>query len=405
MRSVNDRLRIIVAGLAGSFPMAGTALHWIQYVLGFQALGHDVHYLEDAGEWFYDPAKVQAVNDISVPLMHLERLMSFFGLSQNWTFIDQQRKQYGVGGIHLDEVLRSADLLVHVTGAMSLNYDERYLRIPIRAYVDTDPGFIQARVADGSAADRLHLDAHTTHFTFGCNIGNPNCGIPSTGHVWHPTVQPIFLPIWSEGRFPRASAPFTTIVKWEAKGHGPMLFHGRILGTKDIEFRKFLRLPLLTGRAFEIAMAGNPPVENLEQFGWRRRSGPEISSTIRKYQEYILDSAGEWSMAKHTYVTLRTGWFSERSAGYLASGRPVVLQSTGFEDWLPCGEGVLPFQNLAEAVEAIGLVDSAPGIHRSAAKDIATSYFDSSKVLSRMVDISFAKHRSTSEQQRTFSIN
>src|SRR5262249_23797363 len=156
-----------------------------------------------------------------------------------------------------------------------------------------DPGFIQARVSAGSELDRMHLDAHTTHFTFGCNLGNPNCSIPSTGHVWYPTVQPIFLPIWSRQPLSSASAPFTTIVKWDAGGHGPMLFQGRVLGTKDIEFIKFLTLPLVTGRAFELAMAGNPPVENLEQFGWRRQSGPEISSSIRKYQEYILGSAGE----------------------------------------------------------------------------------------------------------------
>ena len=390
MRAANDKLRIVVAGLAGSFPMAGSALSWLQYVLGFQALGHDIHYLEDAGGWFYDPAGARAVREVAVPVSHLARLMKHFDLSDKWTFIDEQRREYGVTGIRFHELLTSADLLVHVTGAMSLNYDERYLQLPRRTYIDTDPGFIQARIANGSNLDREHLDAHTAHFSFGCNIGKPGCGIPSTGHDWLPTVQPIFLPLWRNESLTAMGAPFTTIVKWDAGGHAPMKFGRQTLGAKDVEFAKFIELPQLTRRKFEIAMLGSPPIENIESFGWQRQSGAEISSTIPKYQNYISGSAGEWSIAKHGYVVLNTGWFSDRSAGYLASGRPVVVQSTGFDEWLPCGKGVLTFQTLAQASEAIRIVDSAPHSHMLAAREIALSFFDSSKVLTRLIDLSFS---------------
>jgi hypothetical protein len=391
VRAANDKLRIVVAALAGSFPMAGTALHWLQYVLGFRALGHDVHYLEDAGGWFYDPTGAKTVRDVAVPLSNLARLMEYFDLSDKWTFIDEQREQYGVTGIRFHELLTSADLLVHVTGAMSLNYDERYLQIPARIYIDTDPGFIQARIANGSRLDREHLDTHTAHFSFGCNIGKRGCGIPSTGHNWHATVQPIFLPLWDHEPFTAVGAPFTTIVKWDAGGHAPMMFGNQMLGAKDVEFAKFVELPQLTGRKFEIAMLGSPPIENLEKFGWHCRNGAEISSTIPKYQNYLSKSVGEWSMAKHGYVVLNTGWFSDRSAGYLASGRPVVIQSTGFDEWLPCGKGVLTFRTLAQASEAIRLVDSAPQSQMRAAREMALTFFDSSKVLSRLIDLSFTQ--------------
>ena len=377
--------------------MAGSALSWLQYVLGLRALGHDVLYLEDAGGWFYDHLTLEMIRNVAIPVSHLSNLMNSFDLHESWTFVDEERREYGLGGARLRDFLSSADLLIHVTGAMSLKYDPAYMKIPVRAYVDTDPGFIQARVASGNKRDLEHLNDHTVHFSFGGNIGRKGCAVPATGHDWRPTVQPIFLPLWSEQPVPPKGAPFTTIVKWDPGGHGPMPFKGRVLGAKHGEFAKFVTLPQHLNRPLEIAMAGRAPIADLESFGWQCRSGPEVSSTIAVYQKYIRDSAGEWSVAKNAYVTLNTGWFSDRSAAYLASGRPVVLQSTGFKEWLPCGIGLLTFTTLAEAIEAIRAVDSAAASHCRAARDLALSHFESSVVLSRLIEICFGAQGSSIE--------
>jgi len=376
-------LRIIVAGLAGSFSMAGTSLHWLQYPLGLLALGHDVLYLEHTGAWYYDPKTATIVDDVGLPLQHLRDITGRHGLDGRWTFIDHHGVEFGVTGAALRDFLHTADLLINVTGAMKLR--EQYMVIPRRAYLDTDPGFIQLRVSKGSQKDIEHLRRHTVHFTFGRNIGASGCPVPTGGFAWHGTVQPVYLPFWPRVAASPRGSPFTTIVKWDASGH-VLECDGEVYGAKDLEFPKFVRLPELTGEAFELAMAGESPVDGLELRGWRCRSGAEVSATWEGYRAYIQESRGEWSIAKNGYVKTKAGWFSDRSATYLATGRPVVVQSTGFERWLPSGIGVVPFSTLDEAVDAIRAVQGDYEKHCRAAREIAEATFDSSKVLGELVE-------------------
>ena len=377
-----NSLKIVVTGLIGSIPLAGLTMHYLQYVLGLHELGHDVLYLEDTGTWYYDLKSDSMVEDNFVPLSYLQNTMSRHGLDNRWTFIDHRGEQFGCVGNDFREFLRSADLFINVTGAGIMRDD--YLQISRRAYIDTDPGFIQLRIERGNEKDVEQLNCHNSHFTFGMNMGEPGCLIPAAGFRWFRTVQPICLQLLPVAPVPSVTAPFTTILKWQSYS---AIEHGdEVYGLKDMEFKKFLNLPEGTIQELEIAYTGRPPVENLEAYGWRFRKGHDISSSVDNYLRYIQESRGEWSIAKNAYVKMRSGWFSERSACYLASGRPVVVQDTGFTDWLHADMGVKSFRTPDEALAAIDDVNSRYEAHCRAAREVAEAYFDARKVLPRLIE-------------------
>jgi hypothetical protein len=381
-----DCLRIVVTGLIGSIPLAGLTLHYLQYVLGLRELGHEVLYLEDTGTWYYDPQTDAMVDNNSLPVTYLKETMDAYGLSDSWTFVDHQGESFGVTGSKFRDFLTTADVLVHVTGAMFLR--DYYLKIPRRAYIDTDPGYIQLRIAGGSERDLEHLKLHTIHFTFGCNLGASDCLIPTAGVDWHSTVQPVCLALWPIAPIPPADAPYTTILKWQT--YRAVEYEGEVYGMKDVEFMKFLSLPQMMDQSLELAMVGRPPVDELEALGWRCRSGLEISSSLESYRQYIQGSRGEWSIAKNGYVRTHSGWFSDRSATYLASGRPVILQATGFERWLPTGEGLFQFSEPKDVLAAFEAINGDYERHCLAARELAETFFDSSKVLVKLLDVAMA---------------
>jgi hypothetical protein len=388
----NERLTIVVFGLIGSLPIAGLTAHYLQYVLGLRALGHDVLYLEDTG-WYWDPWSASYVDEWSVkrvsdrgypnPARRLQRLLLPYGLDRQWSWIDIDGTEYGVSGPALARTLRRADLLVHVTGANRIR--ERYLEIPCRAYVDTDPGYTQMRAArDHHRADLELLESHTVHFSFAGNINHPTCTIPHVGLQWRPTRQPLHFPMWPPAP-PAADAPFSTIVKWVP--YKPIEYEGVIYGMKDVEFLRFIDLPQRQSSRLTLAMEGAPPVprSELHKRGWLIEDGLTVSKNLLSYRKFIASSRGEWSIAKHGYVATNSGWFSDRSASYMAMGRPVIVQSTGFENWLPTGEGLHSFATMDDAVAALGMVQADYARHRRRAREIAHEYFDARFVLSELI--------------------
>lgn len=376
------KTRIVVTGLIGSIPLAGLDLHYLQYAAGLRDLGHDVLYLEDTGAWYYDPRTDGMIDDPRSALAHLKARMDAFGLGDRWTFVDLEGAAHGVAGARLDDFLRTAETFVNVTGAGLVRGGVE--RIPVRAYVDTDPGYVQARAASGSETDLAHLRSHTAHFTFGTNVGRAGCGIPTLGLEWRPTVQPLVPGIWPKAPPPPPGAPWTTVLKWRT--YDPVEHAGTTLGPKEPEFLRFLDLPSRVGPPLEIAATGPPPRGDLEDFGWRVRPGRDVSGSIAAYRDYIHASRGEWSVAKGGYVALATGWFGDRSAAYLASGRPVVLQSTGWEARLPTGHGLLSFRDLEGAAAGIEAVEADWEAHARAAREIAEAHFAAPRVLTELLD-------------------
>jgi hypothetical protein len=395
---VTGHLRVIVLGYVVRGPLGGLAWHHLQYVLGLARLGHDVLFIEDSDDYpsCYDP--IRGVTDVepSYGLAFAARAFGRLGLGAQWAYHDAHTASWlGPAATRAPEACASADVVLNVSGVNPLR--PWWAAAPVRVFIDTDPAFTQIRhLHDERALDRAR--EHTAFFTFGENVGSSRrvgstigeapADCPSDGLPWQPTHQPIVLDAWPITRGP-ANGAFTTVMQWDSyqvREHG-----GRTYGMKSLSFESYVDLPARVDARLEIAL-GSPtaPRAELIDRGWAVRDPLEVTRDPWTYQAYIQRSKGEFSVAKHGYVVSRSGWFSERSACYLASGRPVVVQDTGFSNWLPTGSGILAFETPDGAVAAIEAVTADYARHCRAARDIAETYFDSDAVLTELLDRSVA---------------
>lgn len=397
-------MRIVVTGLIAQHPrLGGVAWDYVQYPAGLARLGHDVYYLEDSGEWPYvadggASKESWIAHDPTRNVRHLASVMERFGLGDRWLYRFPIRPRwYGLSHRKRREVLASADLLVNVSGTLKRPSD--YRQIPRLVYVDSDPAFTQVKLmmTRGQKKFQKRLAAHDAFFSFGERIRDT--ALPK-GTEWSPTRQPILLSEWR----PQTPARnvFTTVMSWTS--YRPLRHGGRSFGQKDVEFRRFVDLPRAVRPArLEVALGrgrhvrweapgggrtrdDRAPREALEAAGWRVLDAANVSGDLDAYRRYLESSRGEWSVAKNGYVTGETGWFSCRSACYLAAGRPVVVQDTSFGDVLPVGEGICSFRTLDEAAEAVREVVGGYARHARTAREIAEEYFDSNRVLGRLVE-------------------
>jgi hypothetical protein len=382
---VNPGLRIVVAGYIVKGPLAGFAWHHLQYVMGLARLGHDVYFLEDSGDsrWCcYDPSRNITDSDPTYGLRFAARTFQHAGLENRWAYYDAHTSQWhGPCAGRILQVCAGADLLVNLGATNPIR--PWLAEIPVRALVDTDPAFTQIRIL--TEPERRHrASQHTTYFSFGENIGIPPCTIPNDGLPWKPTHQPIVLDAWpvTPGHF---DAHFTTVMQWDS--YPPLMYEGNHYGMKSDSFARYIDLPQKVGPVFTLALAGKKEAAfALKSKGWAVCDSIEKTREPSTYQEYIRQSKAEFSVAKHGYVSSWSGWFSERSACYLASGRPVVTQETGFSNLLPTGSGLIAFSTPEEAVSAMSEINSRYPFHCRAARELAEAYFDSDRVLSSLVE-------------------
>jgi hypothetical protein len=379
-------LRIIVTGLMAHFPMGGMTWHYLQYVLGLSRLGHDVMYLEDTGDWAYGPGVHASSADGSVNVQYLSRVMAHFGMSERWACRVVGERWYGLSERERSARLRSADLLINVSG--SLPFVSDYRHIPRLAFVDTDPVFNQIKLANGDEQFRRQVAAHDVLFSFGESLRG---ALSPSGHRWLATRQPIVLVEWHPATSWRDV--FTTVMNWMAK-RTPRIREGQAYGQKNMELPRFLDLPRLVAPtvvelALNMGRDCEAPRDLLTRHGWRVVDPEVVCLDFNSYRAYIESSQAEWSVAKHGYVQGCSGWFSERSACYLAAGRPVVVQDTGFSAILPVGQGLFAFSTLEEAATAVHEVVSNYPRHARAARAMAEAYFDSDTVLTRLIEEAF----------------
>lgn len=387
-------LRIITTGLVARHPLGGVAWDYLQYAIGLARMGHDVVYHEDTGSWPFDPVANTVTADSAYSTTFLAAFVTEHApeLVGRWHYRHLGEASFGMDHGAFTRFARSADLFLNVSGASVL--PDGLSDSCLTVFIDTDPGYNQIVLSERPSwsenvdAWAASVAAHRFHVTYAENIGRPDCLIPTLGFSWGTTRMPVVLDCWS-GLSPPAPpprSPFTTVTTWDAF-KGPLLYGGVEYRSKGEEFDKLQDLPRRAGVPLCVAVGGcGVPRGRLADNGWEVLDGPAATRTPADYQRFIESSAGELSPAKQVYVAMRTGWFSCRSACYLAAGRPVVVQDTAFPPDLRSADGLLAFSTPDEAIDALAEVAGDHRHHTKAALEVARAHFSSDLVLGRLLE-------------------
>jgi hypothetical protein len=379
------RETIIVAGSLAQRPqIGGHTWVFLQYLLGFRRLGWDVLFVDrlepemcvgaDGG-----PAELRS----SLNLRYLTEVMEGFGLTERWSLLyDGGNEVVGRSRAEVVDAARRSALLINVMGF--LDDEEILAAAPLRAFLDIDPGFGQIWQELG-----LHqtFKGHDRYVTVGERIGWADCVVPTCGIDWVATKPPVDLSEWPAQ--PEPGMAFTTVASWRGT-FGPLEYEGRTYGLRVHEFRRFFELPGRTRTPFEVALdiheAEVDDLRQLEANGWKLADPRAVAGDPWRYREYVQRSAAELMVAKNLYVDTRSGWFSDRSACYLASGRPVLAQDTGLDGLVPLGEGLLAFSTLEEAVAGVEQIAGDYERHSRAARALAEQHFAAQRVLPSLLE-------------------
>jgi hypothetical protein len=359
--------------VAGNPYQGGASWAALQYLAGLTALGHDVVLVE--------PVPPSALRRGSDTRAYFDSLAS---RGERLALIAAGgRETLGIPYAELAAFAASADLLLNLSG--TLREQSLLESIDVRVFVDLDPGFNQVWHAQGHD---MGFDEHTHFVTVGGLIGTPGCPIPTDGREWIATVPPVALEHWTPPSEPPARDAFTSVGHWRSYGsteHGGVRY-----GQRAHSLRELIDLPRRSDARFELALGIHPDetidIEALSANGWRLLDPERVAGTPDAYRDFVRASKAELCVAKSGYVASRGGWFSDRSACYLASGRPVAAQETGFAELLPTGEGLLSFTTVSEAAQTVAEIEAHPGRHRAAARAIAEEHLDARRVLTRLLE-------------------
>jgi hypothetical protein len=379
-----DQLKIVVGSVFSLPPFSpGIAWDWLHLVLGLQALGHEVYFVEEVDRrWCRDRAGRPCAFELSTNRAHFVEAMETFGLlSRACQIYDGGSATAGLSARQLESALAGVDLLINISGHVKSEFV--LASAARRAYFDQDPVFTQLWLAEYGV--KLNFEPDDFLLTVGLNIGTPHSPVPDCGLTWHACLPAVTLEHWPNG-LPRRGGRFTTVASFGS--YSELQFEGTWYGSKRDEFRRVAELPRLVEQEVEVALKaprGDPDVEHLREQGWSLVEATTLDS-LTAYQDYIARSRAEIGIAKHAYVQGNSGWFSDRAAHYLASGKPVVVQATGFERCLPTGEGLLTFRSVEEAAEGIEEVNADYARHCRAARAFAEEFLDYRKVLPPMVE-------------------
>ena len=371
--------KIVVLGMLSKHPVAGMVWITVQYLIGLERLGYEAYYVEpQGGSSGIDSAQTAA---------WIDGVMRSFDLGERWAFhaLHGDGRCYGLSESRLQQLYQSAALLINLHGSAKalpeLCATGRLL------YLETDPVEMEIALYENDPTGFQFLEPHFAFFTWGGNYGNPDCRVPLPERFrFRPTRQPVILDLW-EPYSNGVNAAFTTIGNWRQPGQ--VEYQGEVYNwSKHYEYLKFLDLPARTPQKFELALSSYEDEDRrlLESHGWHVRHSMDFSTDLDAYRDYIARSRGEFTVAKDQNVRLRSGWFSERSAQYLASGRPVITQETGFSNVLPTGRGLFGFSTMDDILAAVDSINSDYEGHSRAATDLAREYFNYDVVLRRMLD-------------------
>jgi hypothetical protein len=385
-------MRAVVTGMIATYPVGGVAWDYGQYALGLEQLGLEAYYLEDTGlpSYTYNPAIGGYEEDFSHGVQFLQESLALLSpsLARRWHFRAADGQTCGLPAAEMEAVVADADLLLNVSGGCLLR--DEYRRCRRKVFLDTDPGWnhfvIFPRWDSRPEGERSQgFRGHDLFFTYAQRLGRSDCPLTTFGLTWHPTVPPVVLGCWAAE--PPGST-WTTVMMWN-NYQKPVEHEGVTYGSKEMEFGRIEEVPSRSAAPFEVAVYcpdDGVPRERWCSLGWSVADGRAVSVTAASYRSYLQRSRGELSVAKNIYVATHSGWFSCRSVCYLAAGRPVVVQDTGFSELLPVGEGVLAFANRDEAVRAVEAIERDYPAHQRAAREIARDRFDARRVLGELLE-------------------
>lgn len=378
--------KVVVSGYLVRCPLGGYAWQVLHYLVGLRQLGFEPYFYEDNGGFAscFDPRTGNWTDDPGVGLAFAGEFLGRNGFGRQWTFWDiAGARTYGLTAAEREALLEDARVVINLAGVNHLPVRRRQRRV----FVDLDPVFTQIR-ATTDRGWRETLAEHDVHFTFGENIGRPGCRAPAAGFSWHPTRQPVAVELWQPVEAEDSPA-FTTIGRWDDP-HRDLHFEGETYSwRKRIEWMKFLDLPARTGERFAVAMDVHKNPEDLETLArhrWEVRDPILISADPWTYRDFIRASKGEFTVAKDLNIRFASGWFSDRSACYLAAGRPVVTQDTGFDRVLPTGGGLFAFRDIDQAAASIRSIASDYAAQSRRAREIARDCFDAAAVVGGLLE-------------------
>jgi hypothetical protein len=379
--------KIVLLGMMTRMPVAGAIWGTLHYLIGFQRLGYDIYYVEAHAKTPYMLMENDDDDSSALAAAFLDRLLRRFDLGNRWAFhaLHDDGRYFGMTESELKQLYGSAALIINHHGG-TVPLPEHYATGRL-IYLETDPVELQIGLYDGVQEAIDFLEPHIAFFSWGLNYGQPDCRVPLPERFPFKTTPPaVVADLWHSYRGP-VSDVFTTVGNWEQPGR-EVRFQGEVYEwSKHYEFMKVIDLPRRTDQAFELALGSyNAEVEALlESHGWRVRDALGFSRDLDPYRRYIAGSRGEFTVAKDQNIRLRSGWFSERSAQYLAAGRPVITQETGFSNVLPTGKGLFGFSTMEEILAAVDRINSDYEVHSKAAAQVARECFNYDVVLPRLL--------------------
>lgn len=377
---------MIVFGIAFYYPLAGVTYQFLHYLLGLKSLGFDTYYVEDSERRVYNPGINDMTEDPTNNVRQVGKIFDDYGFAGHWAYRSHfgDRTCYGMTNEELKTLYEDADVFLNVTGAQEIR--DEHFQIPCRIYVESDPFAAQVRVSQQDNYWLNLLGAHTHHFSFGENLGQSDCPVPMERFSWERTRQPVAMELWQNGQAV-GGAEYTTVTTWSNKGNDIEYQGVTYYWTKNLAFQRMINLPQRSpAQQFRIAVkAPKLVLDTLVAHGWHLADSLKVSSDINDYKAFIQSSRGEFTVARDQYVRGKTGWQSDRSVCYLAAGRPVVTEDTGFGKFVPTGEGLFAFSDMEQALTAFESIESDYPAHCKAARDIAIEYFDAAKVVGNLM--------------------
>jgi GT2 family glycosyltransferase len=383
---MNRRPRVVVLGMMTKMPVAGVVWQTIHYLAGFERLGYEAWYVEAHARTPSMFMQRETDDGSRRAAAFLDGVMRRFGFAGRWAYhaLHDDGQVYGMTAGRLARLYRDAHLLVNLHGGTLPLPEHAATRRLI--YVETDPVEVQVQLYDRNRETEEFLEPHAALFSFGENLAGADCRLPRCdGFTFLPTRQPVVLDYWTD--LPVRRELFTTIGSWRQQWRDLIIDGELYHWSKHHEFLRFVDLPTRLDARFELAVIGLDEDERLllERHGWRLQDPAPLSRDVDRYRAYIAGSRGEFTVAKDQNVRLRTGWFSDRSATYLAAARPVVTQDTGFGHALPTGEGLFPFTTIDDAVAAVEAIEADYERHGRAAAEIAREFFSADRVLGQLL--------------------